>query len=204
MSCPPGIFTVTGLFTSPSRTAALAAAQDDEPEACVSPAPRSQIRMKSSLGPVGTASCTFVRFGNKAWFSKAGPSAKSSSRDQDSPAGLKTTQWGLPTLTPVKVSDRPAASIGCWISSLARKCAGKCIRLERGPAHLDGRGARIAMPVHMQRNRDQPAFGLDGEVLFLRLAGRVKIAGKDPQAVAGFFRFTAVGIENAQTEVGFL
>ena len=47
---PPGIFTVTGLFTNPIRTAALAAAQEEDPEAWVSPAPRSQIRMKSSLG----------------------------------------------------------------------------------------------------------------------------------------------------------
>lgn len=45
-----------GLFTSPSRIAALAAAQEDDPEVWVSPAPRSQIRMKSSFGPVGTAS----------------------------------------------------------------------------------------------------------------------------------------------------
>jgi hypothetical protein len=33
LSWPPGIFTVTGLFTSPSRTAALAAAQEEDPEA---------------------------------------------------------------------------------------------------------------------------------------------------------------------------
>ena len=32
--------------------------------------------------------------------------------DQDSPAGLNTTQCGLPTLTPVNVNERPAASIG--------------------------------------------------------------------------------------------
>jgi len=31
----------------------------------------------------------------------------------------------------------------------------------------------------MQRNRYQPAFGLDGEVFFFRLAGSVKIASKD-------------------------
>lgn len=52
----PGILTVTGPFTSPSFTAALAAAQEEEPEAWVSPAPRSQIKMKISFGPVGTAS----------------------------------------------------------------------------------------------------------------------------------------------------
>ena len=111
-SVPPGIFTVTGLFTSPRRTATLAAAQDDEPEACVSPAPRSQIRMKISFGPVGTASWTLVRLGNSLWFSRTGPRDRSSSRVQDAPVGLKTTQWGFPTLTPVKVRGVPAASIG--------------------------------------------------------------------------------------------
>ena len=60
---PPGIFTATGLVTKWSRTAALAAAQEEEPDACVSPAPRSQIKMVSSLGPVGTANWTLVRFG---------------------------------------------------------------------------------------------------------------------------------------------
>ena len=59
-----GILTVTGLRTRPSRTAALAAAHEDEPEAWVSPAPRSQMRIKISCGPVGTANCTFVRLGN--------------------------------------------------------------------------------------------------------------------------------------------
>ena len=94
--------------------------------------------------------------------------------------------------------------MGCSISSLAVRGTGECGRLERRPAHFDGDGTRIPMPVHMQRNRDQPAFGLDGEVLLFRLAGRVKIAGKDAQAVAGFFRFTAVRIEDAQAEVRFL
>src|SRR5262245_48350796 len=110
LSWPPAIFTTTGLLTSPSRIAALAAAHEEDPEAWVSPAPRSQIKIKSSFGPVGTASCTFVLFGNRGWFSNAGPNVKRSSRDQDCPAGLKTTQWGLPTLTPVKVRDWPAAS----------------------------------------------------------------------------------------------
>src|SRR5262245_222776 len=55
-NAPPGIFTVTGLWTRPNRTAALAAAQEEDPEACVSPAPRSQMRMKISFGPVGTTS----------------------------------------------------------------------------------------------------------------------------------------------------
>ena len=123
-SWPPGIFTVTGLFANPSRTAALAAAQEEDPEAWVSPAPRSQIRMESSLGPVGTASWTLVRFGKREWFSNAGPNFRRSSRDQDCPAGLKTTQWGLPTLTPVKVRDWPAASMGCSTSSLVVRVQG--------------------------------------------------------------------------------
>ena len=65
-SVPPGAFTVTGLFTSPSRTAALAAAQAEDPEAWVSPAPRSQIKMKREWGPVGTTNWTLVRLGKMA------------------------------------------------------------------------------------------------------------------------------------------
>ena len=133
---PPGIFTVTGLFTNPIRTAALAAAQEEDPEAWVSPAPRSQIRMKSSLGPVGTASCTFVRFGNREWFSNAGPNFRRSSRDQDCPTGLKRTQWGFPTLTPVKVRDWPAASMGCSISSLAVRIQGSAAGWRRHGAPM--------------------------------------------------------------------
>ena len=64
LSVPPGILTATGPCTKPSLTAALAAAQEEDPEAWVSPAPRSQMSMKISLGPVGTASCTLVRLGN--------------------------------------------------------------------------------------------------------------------------------------------
>ncbi len=46
-----------------NRTLAQAAAQAEEPEACVSPAPRSQIRMEMAFGPMGAASWTLVRFG---------------------------------------------------------------------------------------------------------------------------------------------
>jgi len=93
---------------------------------------------------------------------------------------------------------------GLFDKLTGREGTGKCGWLERGPAHFDGDGARIPMPVHMQRNRYQPAFGLDGEVFFFRLAGSVKIAGKDAQAVAGFFRFAAVRVEDAQAEVRLL
>src|SRR5262249_38527484 len=63
VSVPPGIRTTTGLATRPRRTAALAAVQDDDPDACVSPAPRSQIRHVRHLVPVVPANCTLVRFG---------------------------------------------------------------------------------------------------------------------------------------------
>ena len=99
--------------------------------------------------------------------------------------------------------------LACGVDGLLDQLAGRegareCGWPERGPAHFDGDGARIPMPVHVQRNRHQPAFGLDGEVFLFRLAGRVKIAGKDAQAVAGFFRLAAVRVEDAQAEVRFL
>jgi len=53
------------------------------------------------------------------------------------------------------------------------------------------------MAIHMQGNRDQSAFGLDSEMRLFRLAGCMKIAGKDAQAVAGLFSFAAVRVEDA-------
>ena len=72
-SMPPGALTRTGLLTNPKRTPAQAAAQAEDPEACVSPAPRSQIRIEMVLGPIGTASWTLVRLGKIVWFSSSGP-----------------------------------------------------------------------------------------------------------------------------------
>ena len=47
---PPGALTRTGLLTNPNRTPAEAAAQAEDPEACVSPAPRSQIKIEMVFG----------------------------------------------------------------------------------------------------------------------------------------------------------
>ena len=49
-SRPPGDRTATGLATSPRRSAAQATAQAEDPDAEVSPAPRSQIRISSACG----------------------------------------------------------------------------------------------------------------------------------------------------------
>src|SRR5689334_16540449 len=63
-------------------------------------------------------------------------------------------------------------------------------------AHVDGDGARIASPVEMQIDGDESALGLDGEALFFRFSGRMKIAGEDAETVARFFRLAAVRIED--------
>ena len=68
----------TGLLTNSNRTPAQAAAQAEEPEACVSPAPRSQIKIEMVRGPVGTASWTLVHFGKIIWFSRSGPISRRS------------------------------------------------------------------------------------------------------------------------------
>ena len=110
---------------------------------------------------------------------------------------------GIPHTHPGEDEGLAGGVDGLFDKLTSREGTGKCGWLERGPAHFDGDGARIPMPVHMQRNRYQPAFGLDGEVCLFRLAGGVKIAGEDAQAVAGFFRFAAVRIEDAQAEIRF-
>jgi hypothetical protein len=58
------------------RTAADAAPHDDEPEASVKPAPRSQIMISMFSAPFARANCTFVRWGNAAWRSIRGPSRR--------------------------------------------------------------------------------------------------------------------------------
>ena len=59
------------------------------------------------------------------------------------------------------------------------------------------------MPVKMELDRHQSAFGLDGKMFLLRFAGGVEIAGEDAQAIAGLFCFAAVRIIDPQTEIRF-
>src|SRR2546425_1107553 len=107
-SSPPGIRTVTRPWSQkPLRTAAEAAPQDDEPEARVKPAPRSQMRMSRPSRALTRANWTLVRFGKAGCCSIIGPSLRhcaSSSRS------TKTTQWGLPIETAVTRSAVPSAS----------------------------------------------------------------------------------------------
>ena len=64
-SSPPGMRTVTGLSHQPFVTAAAAAATALDPEALVSPAPRSHTSTVSSLLPSTPTSWTFVRSGKR-------------------------------------------------------------------------------------------------------------------------------------------
>ena len=62
-SAPPEDRIVTGLAAITRLTAAHATAHADVPDAAVSPAPRSQIRMNNDCLPVGTANWMLHRFG---------------------------------------------------------------------------------------------------------------------------------------------
>ena len=62
-SDPPGITMRTGLSLQPRATAAAATAAADEPDAAVSPAPRSHTSTDTTSRGSGRASWTFVRAG---------------------------------------------------------------------------------------------------------------------------------------------
>ena len=73
-SLPPlGAVTVTVRSVRPVRAAETAAAQAAEPQASVSPAPRSQVRMVMASRAVTSAIVMFARSGKIGWFSSSGP-----------------------------------------------------------------------------------------------------------------------------------
>ncbi len=51
---------------------------------------------------------------------------------------------------------------------------------------------------------DDSTEGIDGEGIVFHFADIVEVAGEDAQAVAAFLGFAAVGVHNAQAEVGFV
>ncbi len=98
---PPGKCT----RTSPSPCVAAATATALEPDAVVSPTPRSQTRAVTSPGASTRATCTFVRCGKRGCVSRSGPTT---GRSAGSPC---TTACGLPTSTVVS-SISPTVSRG--------------------------------------------------------------------------------------------
>src|SRR5438874_10236873 len=83
---------------NPFFTAADAAPQDDEPDASVNPAPRSQIRISSVSRARGRANWTFVRLGKAGCVSIIGPRRRHSAGSR---RFTNVTQCGLPTETAV-------------------------------------------------------------------------------------------------------
>jgi hypothetical protein len=117
---------------------------------------------------------------------------------------LNRTQWGFPTLTPVKVRERPAASIGCPINSSTGSVQGKADGANVARPMSTVTGAGVAPPVEMQINCHEAAFGLHGKMPLSGFPCRMEVAGKNSETVAGFFRFAAVGIEDAEAKIRFL
>src|SRR5215204_6497825 len=99
---PPARWTVTGLWHQPRATATPA----------VSPAPRSQTPTVMSPGPSTRTSWTFVRSGNRSWFSMSGPSRSKSSRS----GSRRTTACGFPT----------EAGVNSTVSSPTSSVSGSC------------------------------------------------------------------------------
>ena len=93
---------------------------------------------------------------------------------------------------------------GLFDQFAGRESAGKCRGLECGPTHFDGDGTRIPMPgPHATSIVTKPPLVSTVNMLPFRLAGRVKVAGKDAQAVAGFFCFAAVRVEDSRPKSAF-
>src|ERR1700745_3696909 len=97
---PPGKRT----STSPSPCVAAATATALEPDAVVSPTPRSHTRALTSPGPSMRATCTFVRSGKRGCVSNRGPMRGSSF------GSPRTTACGLPTET--RTTSRPSIRSG--------------------------------------------------------------------------------------------
>ena len=57
------------------------------------------------------------------------------------------------------------------------------------------------MFVDVEIDRHQPPLGLDSEGFSTCAPRRIEVASKDPQAVAGLLRFTAIGIVDPHTEI---
>ena len=62
--------------------------------------------------------------------------------------------------------------------------AGKGRWVKDGLAHLNGCGAGVAMAIHMEGDRDESTLCVHREVLLLRLAGCMEIAGKNTKSVS--------------------
>ena len=87
-SVPPRNCTATSLPVRPVRWQATATAQAPVPQARVSPAPRSQTRMRTCPASMSCTNSVLVRLGNQGWCSKAGPTT---GRSRLSTSSTKTT-----------------------------------------------------------------------------------------------------------------
>ena len=162
--------TVTGLSHQPFATAAAAAATALEPEALVSPAPRSQTSTDSWFGPSTRTSWTFVRSGKRSWCSISGPSRSRSSRL----ASSRTTACGFPT--------RDRGELDLLLAEL------DCL----GLPHLDLTDPHRDRAIVADRGRVGAAGDADRHLWRRRPCAQP--GRRDPAPVAGELRDRAVGV----------
>ncbi len=77
---------------------------------------------------------------------------------------------------------------------------GDVVHREADFAHVDGDGGSTLADL----TGDDSTEGVDGEGVVFDFADVVEVACEDAQAVAALFGFAAVGIHDAQAEVGFV
>ena len=121
-SSPPSRWTATCRSTRPKRAAATAAALEPDPDAGVTPAPRSQILSRIACRDMIETNSTFVRSGNIGCRSNFGPS---SSISTSAAFGTMNTQCGFPMLSaegaPPIGSERVSASSAKGMSCQSKR-----------------------------------------------------------------------------------
>ena len=179
---PPSRCTLTGLWARPCATAATATAHEPDPEARVSPAPRSQILILTSCSPRANPNSTFVRSGKTASSSMGGPTVGEVQRLH---RGL-----ALQERHRVRVAHRDVQKVEATDLDLFA---------QPGRSHVHPRGAVIE-----EDDLLDPRAGGDGKGWALDHVAVGRVAGEATQAVAAHLGGRTVGVQVEHLQVGDL
>ena len=158
-------------MTSPSPCVAAATATALDPDAVVSPTPRSQTRAVTSPGRSTRATCTFVRSGKRGCVSSRGPSSSDLARVAHHDG--------------VRVADRDRDQLDA-VDDLRRPdlhpAQLRLVETVLGAPHHDASWVRRARAPPPSRAAHQPGGG-------------------DPRPVAGHLGVRAVGVDDGDRDV---
>src|SRR6218665_76749 len=133
LTSPPRMATCTSESSSPRRMPADTAAQAPEPQARVSPAPRSNTRSRTWPRSTTCMKPAFMRCAKRAWLAISGPISGTGARSTSSP---NCTACGLPmeTMTSQTVAVVPCAGVSGVASSVICRSA---LAIEAQPTTSD-------------------------------------------------------------------